>query len=69
MTQENNPQATESDAQNLSTIANMIDLSTETLCRVSPDYVEVGNDWKAKRDMAEAIGANILTAILKQAGV
>ena len=44
MTQENNPQATESDAQNLSTIANMIDLSTETLCRVSPDYIEVGND-------------------------
>ena len=69
MTQEINPQPTESDAQNLSTIANMIDLSTETLCRVSPDYIEVGNDWNAKRDMAEAIAANILTAILKQAGV
>lgn len=69
MTVNNEQLVAECDAQNLATIANMIDLSTETLCRISSDYVEVGNDWKAKRDMSEAIGANILTAILKQAGV
>lgn len=61
--------AVQVDGQNLVSIANMIDLAAETICRISPDYIEVGNDWSAKRDMAEAIGANILTAIIKEAGV
>lgn len=57
------------DAQNVAVIANMIDLSTETVCKISDDYIDVGNEWKAKREVADAIGANLLTAILKQAGV
>lgn len=59
----------EDSAQNVAVIANMIDLATESIGQISPDYIEVGNDWQAKRDMSEAIGANILTAIIKQAGV
>lgn len=61
--------AIQNDAQNLTAIANMIDLGAEVICRINPEYIEVGNDWSAKRDMAEAIGANILTAIIKEAGV
>lgn len=61
--------ALDESAKNLTIIANMIDLGAETIMQISPDYIDVGNDWAAKRDMAEAIGANILTAIVKQAGV
>ena len=69
MTDLNEQLAVQTDAENLAAVANMIDLATETICRVSPEYIEVGNDWNAKRDIAEAIGANILTAIVKEAGV
>lgn len=69
MTDLNQQLTLEVDAANLAAVANMIDLATETICRISPEYIEVGNDWQAKRDISEAIGANILTAIIKQAGV
>lgn len=69
MTDQNSQLVTDADAQNLSVIANMIDLTTETICKVGDDYINVGNDYQAKRDVAESVGANILTAILKEAGV
>lgn len=69
MTDPNAQLIIETDAQNLSIVANMIDLTTETICKIGDEYVNVGNDYQAKRDISESVGANILTAILKEAGV
>lgn len=55
--------------ENTVVVANMIELATEVLTKIDPDVIEVGNDFQAKEELAEAVGAAILTNIIKKAGV
>lgn len=55
--------------QNTTVIANMIEVATEALCKINPDFIEVGNSPEAKEEIAEASGAAIYTNLLKEMGV
>ena len=55
--------------QNTTVIANMIEVAVESLLKINPDLIEVGNSAEAKEEMAEAAGAAIYANLQKEMGV